>query len=201
MREQDERDERDELPELLARAARGLRDVPEPTPRAEWRDALLRTAASLASERDGVRRSMWTVRPIVAIAACVACVAVGAALSYGVLRGGTGAGTELAAGGEAPPSASSVRHQPRGLPVRFAVVAPGAARVSIVGDFNEWNPAGLPMHRMPDGRTWEVEVGLTPGRYAYAFVVDGRLARDPSAAEAGGDDFGVPNSVVLVHGS
>jgi len=180
-------DQREEngLTGALDRAAHLLRD--EPAPSAAWRDAVLRSAAA-----DGARR--WSVRPWVAIAACAACVLAGAALTYGVLRerGGAAAAATTAADG-------SVRPSP--LPVRFAVEAPGAVHVSIVGDFNRWNPAGLPLHRMPDGRTWVVEVGLPPGRYAYAFVVDGRLARDPTAAESGADDFGVPNSVVLVGGS
>lgn len=187
-----EQPEDDKLTGALAQAASMLRA--EPVPRTEWREALLEAVASY--DIDQVRPLLWSVRPAVAIAACAACVIAGAALSYGVLlRGRAGA----------PPSGlaaeSSVRPGGAALPVRFAVEAPGAVHVSIVGDFNGWNPGGLPLHRLPDGRTWEVEVGLTPGRYAYAFVVDGRLARDSSAAESGDDDFGVPNSVVLVGGS
>lgn len=186
-----EHHEDDELTGALAQAASMLRH--EPVPRAAWRDALLE--AVRADDIDAVRPIGWRVRPAVAIAACAACMIAGAAVSYGVLR--------LRAGAPAPglAAASFVRNGAATLPVRFAVEAPGAGHVYIVGDFNGWNPSGLPLHRMPDGRTWEVEVGLTPGRYAYAFVVDGRLARDSSAAESGADDFGVPNSVVLVGGS
>lgn len=184
--------EDDELTGALAQAASMLRT--EPAPRAEWRKALLEAVE--ADDVEDVRPRRWSVRPMAAIAACVACVIAGAALSYGVLRGR--GGTSPAPGVAAAPS---VRQGRATLPVRFAVEAPEAVRVSIVGDFNGWNPAGLPLHRLPDGRTWEVEVGLTPGRYAYSFVVDGRLARDSSAAESGADDFGVPNSVVLVGGS
>ena len=57
------------------------------------------------------------------------------------------------------------------------------------------------MRRSGDGRTWEIEVPLAPGRYAYSFVVDGRLERDPRAPQAVGDDFGSPSSVVMVRGS
>jgi hypothetical protein len=185
-----EQQEDDQLTGALAQAASMLRA--EPVPRAGWREALLEAVAS--DEIDQMPLHRWSVRPAAAIAACAACVIAGAALSYGVLRGPAGAPAPGVA-------ASSVRNGDASLPVRFALEAPGAVHVSIVGDFNGWNPAGLPLHRMPDGRTWEVEVGLTPGRYAYAFVVDGRLARDSSAAESGADDFGVPNSVVLVGGS
>ena len=184
--------EDDELKGTLAHAVPMLRA--EPAPRAEWREALLDAVA--ADDVDDVRPLRWSVRPAAAIAACAACVIAGAALSYGVLRvrAARAPATDAFA-------AAAVRHGQSTLPVRFAVEAPGAVHVAIVGDFNGWDPAGLPLHRMADGRTWEVEVGLTPGRYAYAFVVDGRLARDSSAAESGADDFGVPNSVVLVGGS
>ncbi|MGH7679469.1 MAG: isoamylase early set domain-containing protein, partial [Gemmatimonadaceae bacterium] len=85
--------------------------------------------------------------------------------------------------------------------VRFTLVAPTASHVSIVGDFNGWNPSSLPLRRSADGRTWEVEVPLPPGRYAYSFVVDGALARDPSAPQALDADLGTTNSVVMVRGS
>jgi 1,4-alpha-glucan branching enzyme len=87
------------------------------------------------------------------------------------------------------------------LPVRFRLVAPDAGQVSLVGDFNRWDPVALPLRRSADGRTWEVEVRLRPGRYSYSFVVDGRLARDPAAPQEGGDDYGSPNSVLLLRGS
>ena len=183
-----EQRENDELTGTLARATRLLHD--EPVPRAAWREAVLE-----AAERADVRPLEWSVRPMVAVAACAACLILGAAITYGVLHDRMeNSAREIVAS-----EGGSVR--PGHLPVRFAVEAPNAVHVSIVGDFNAWNPAGLPMHLLSDGRTWEVEVGLAPGRYAYAFVVDGRLARDSSAAESGTDDFGVPNSVVLVGGS
>ncbi len=36
---------------------------------------------------------------------------------------------------------------------RFAVWAPHAQRVALVGDFNGWDTAATPMDRLPDG-TW-----------------------------------------------
>jgi hypothetical protein len=42
-------------------------------------------------------------------------------------------------------------------------------------------------------------VKLAPGRYRYAFVLDGaRWIADPGAPRAGGDDFGVESSVATV---
>jgi hypothetical protein len=86
--------------------------------------------------------------------------------------------------------------------VKFVLVAPQAARVSLVGDFNHWDPAATPMERTPTGGTWSVVVPLRAGRHEYAFVVDGKQwLPDPSAPLAPVDGLGVPNSVVLVRGS
>ena len=54
------------------------------------------------------------------------------------------------------------------------------------------------MKRSADGRTWEIDVPLPPGRHAFAFVVDGVMHADPAAARAVEDDFGVPSSVIVV---
>lgn len=81
----------------------------------------------------------------------------------------------------------------------FVFIAPAARSVAVAGDFNDWNPAATPMHRVSEGGAWLVTVPLRPGRYMYSFVVDGREWRpDPLAPPAPHDDFGKPNSVVLV---
>lgn len=83
--------------------------------------------------------------------------------------------------------------------VRFVFTAPGAARVSLVGDFNDWDDSATPLHRtMADG-VWTVSVPLDAGRHEYAFVVDGNEWKpDPAAPLAPRSDFGAPNSVVTV---
>ncbi len=80
--------------------------------------------------------------------------------------------------------------------VRFSIRAPAATRVSLVGDFDRWDPAAMPMRR--DGETWTVDVHLAPGRHVFAYAVDGDLKTDPAAARAVEDDFGVPSSVIVV---
>lgn len=83
--------------------------------------------------------------------------------------------------------------------VKFVLVAPQAAQVSVVGDFNEWSPTATPMTRQ--GGTWTATVPLQPGRHIYAFVVNGeQWMPDPAAPLAPEDGFGVSNSVVLVGG-
>jgi hypothetical protein len=86
--------------------------------------------------------------------------------------------------------------------VKFVLVAPQAVRVSLVGDFNNWDPTATPLERTPTGGTWSVTVPLSAGRHEYSFVVDGKQwIPDPSAPLAPVDGLGAPNSVKLVGGS
>ncbi len=62
----------------------------------------------------------------------------------------------------------------------FICNAPQAQAVSLVGDFNAWNPATHPMKRMPDG-AWLRTVELKHGHHRYAFLVDGSLVLDARA--------------------
>jgi hypothetical protein len=89
-------------------------------------------------------------------------------------------------------------------PVRFVLVARGASRVSLVGDFNGWNAASTPMQPYGHDGLWEVALPVRAGRHVYAFVVDGsRWMTDPAAPRTMADGFGEPNSVLLVeeHGA
>ena len=82
--------------------------------------------------------------------------------------------------------------------VAFSLDAPQATQVSLVGDFNNWDPAATPLAKGSAGR-WEAVVPLTPGRYQFTFVIDGsRWVRDPALPQAVGDDFGQPTSVITV---
>ena len=83
---------------------------------------------------------------------------------------------------------------------QFVLVAPNAASVALVGDFNDWDPARSPMRASRAG-IWAAVVPLAPGRYHYAFLVNGvEWRRDPTAPAALDDDFGSPSSVVTVGG-
>lgn len=64
----------------------------------------------------------------------------------------------------------------------FALAAPGAKEVELVGDFSAWKPIPL---TDPDGDgVWTLVLKLPPGRYEYAFLVDGRwVGQDPNADE------------------
>ena len=70
--------------------------------------------------------------------------------------------------------------------VQFAVWAPNAQRVSVVGDFNGWDPRVHPMRLLADAGVWEIFIpGLGPGpRYKFD-LLDARgrhvLKADPFA--------------------
>jgi hypothetical protein len=85
----------------------------------------------------------------------------------------------------------------------FVVRAPQATRVSLVGDFNDWDAARTPMRRVgAESAVWTTAVPLAPGRYRYAFLADGsRWLADPAAPLARDEEFGPPSSVVTVGGS
>ena len=83
--------------------------------------------------------------------------------------------------------------------VQFGFVAPHAASVALVGDFNDWDPKATPLRAASTGGVWSVEVPIQPGRHLYAFVVDGAVWRpDPAAPQATGEDYGEPNSALTV---
>jgi Carbohydrate-binding module 48 (Isoamylase N-terminal domain) len=173
----------DELPDDLRRYVHALRaDVPV---RAAWRESLLR---EIVAARPPRRARRWSVTPTAAIAAGLACMALGGGATWW-------------ATGRAPAHATVARSPMDASVVRFALLAPGASRVTLVGDFNRWDPSATPLRESADGRTWEVRVPLSPGRHVYAFVVDGGLRADPAAPRTVDDDFGAPSSVVLVGGS
>lgn len=55
-----------------------------------------------------------------------------------------------------------------------------ADSVSVIGDWNGWNPDADPLQLGDDG-VWRVQEDLPAGDYAYLFVVDGVEERDPFA--------------------
>ena len=84
-------------------------------------------------------------------------------------------------------------------PVYLRLDAPASSRVSVVGDFNDWDPSATPLSPTGDRGVWTVELRLKPGRYHYTFLIDGRRwAGDPSEPRAPESDFGAPVSVLTV---
>ncbi len=79
------------------------------------------------------------------------------------------------------------KNQERGY--RFAVWAPHARAVHVIGDFNHWDPANSPMSRIGETGIWSCEIvgALQWDRYKYSILgEDGRLYDkiDPYARHA-----------------
>ena len=74
--------------------------------------------------------------------------------------------------------------------VVFSVWAPNARRVSVVGDFNNWNPEMHTLSKGDDG-IWRIRIKLPQGVHRYNFIVDGRWKPDTyngkSSVNAAGD--------------
>lgn len=83
----------------------------------------------------------------------------------------------------------------------FVFVTHGATRVSVVGDFNQWDSKATPMQRIKGSNAWTVTVPLSRGRHLYSFYAVGadgeRWIADPNAPAAD-DGFGRANSIILV---
>ena len=85
-------------------------------------------------------------------------------------------------------------------PVQFVLVAPQAKTVRVVGDFNGWDSrhaAYAAQNR--GGGVWSVTAPIPPGHHRYAFLVDDSLwVPDPAAPRVADEDFGLPNSALVV---
>lgn len=86
--------------------------------------------------------------------------------------------------------------------VQFVLVAPTARKVQVVGDFNDWDASHeefRAQHR--GGGVWSVTAAVPEGHHRYSFVVDDSLwVSDPTAPRVLDDDFGMPNSALVVEG-
>ena len=109
-------------------------------------------------------------------------------------------GSSIARPTGAPEPPQSVNLSRSTQMTQFVLVEPSANSVAVVGDFNDWNAAATPLRREAGDGVWWVALPLSPGRYRYAFVVDGTEWRgDPNAPAE--DEFGRPSSVVSIEGA
>ena len=147
--------------------------------------------ASKSTLLDGWLSRRWTIRfsPAggLAAAAVVATVILAASL--------------LTRGRELPPPAGPSTQQTSGEVMQFVLVAPDAKSVALVGDFNDWSLSATRLARQPGDGVWWVTVSLPPGRYRYAFIVDGDSWRSDPNAPVVEDEFGGSNSVVTIGGA
>ena len=130
----------------------------------------------------GLIRLLWTprnisIRPVYAVAAAGAVLAVALLVTPRALERQTGA-------------VQTTTADPR-LFVQFRLEA-DAMNVQLAGSFTNWEPS-YQLHQMAPG-VWTITVPLSQGVHDYAFVVDGqRWVADPYAPGIA-DGFGGTNS-------
>jgi hypothetical protein len=195
-----------------------VRDTLAPMPKVDPSDVarmLVAIQGKRRTLRERVAERLWFMRmPSVSVIGTGAVAAL--ALIVGFLgRGAIGrdntetstAATDVAAATVIAPSNSAAVVQnvaaasmdELAVPVQFVLSIPNAKSVSLVGDFNAWDTTDALLEQVPGQQLWTVTVNLKPGRHVYAFVVDGtKWMRDPRAAEAVDEDFGRPQSVIVV---
>jgi 1,4-alpha-glucan branching enzyme len=79
-------------------------------------------------------------------------------------------------------------------PQEFAITAPGATSVALVGDFTNWQEK--PVAMKPAGAdVWKAVVPLAPGIHHYRFLVDGEWRDDPECTLRVPNPFGTENAV------
>ena len=158
--------------------------------------------------RHHVRRthaSRGVFRPaLIGVALLAACALFAAGIAVGRLTGSrnltTASRSETASSNAliTPRAAATTAASPTRV-VQFVLAAPTASRVTLVGDFNDWDTGATPMRFDRATGRWTVSVPLPSGRHVYAFVVDGdQWTPDPVAPRAANDGFGTPNSVLVV---
>ncbi len=71
--------------------------------------------------------------------------------------------------------------------------------VHLVGSFNNWNRAQMPMHFNDKDRTWTYEIDLPEGNYAYKFLINGiEWLHDPRAQLYRQNEVGSLDSVAII---
>lgn len=82
-------------------------------------------------------------------------------------------------------------------PQTFAITAPDATSVKLVGDFTQWEKKPIGMAKQ-DGGAWIAKVKLPPGTHHYRFLVDGHWCDDPNCTQRVPNPYGGENSVRAV---
>jgi len=79
----------------------------------------------------------------------------------------------------------------------FALDAPAAKSVQLVGDFTDWSGRPIELHKGANG-VWERTVRLEPGTHRYRFLVDGDWRDDPACPIRVPNPFGSEDMVCQV---
>lgn len=193
----------DDMTNLPPRLDAALRAMREPPPIAPGSTARVAARAVLANA-PAARATTWMLRA----AAMLVAVLMGAAGLRASLQSNERGAREIAAApagaperAEAEPVGSTAFRpvvETGARPIVFELDAPNARTVQVVGNFNDWSREASRMERGPDGH-WRMTTMLAPGRYVYAYLIDGRrFQRDPLRDPIEDRDFGVTGSELVV---
>ena len=89
------------------------------------------------------------------------------------------------------------KRKPTRRRVIFSLNTAKAKAVILMGDFNGWNAKAHPMKK-DENEVWKKIVMLTPGKYEYKFLVDGRWQTDPDNDKVCFNRFGTRNNILIV---
>lgn len=197
----------DEFDPFIANLAKELKEPVRLDSRLDDRimAALEPEVISIATRRAELPRLPWYRRsfavpaPLGGLAAAAALAGIAA---IGILATRNPAPTQVVVGNsmEVVPVANTPRvdRSTELQPTQFIFADPTASRVTLIGDFNDWDANATPMVYDSTHAAWSVTIPLTPGLHQYQFLLDGtRHVNDPAAPQISGD-FGSPNSVVTV---
>jgi len=186
----------DELPGDDARLSAAL-DAMRQTPRTSADAVALVAARAVLANAPAARATRWGYRA----AAALLLLGAGALTVNG--RGSQS--TSVASAELSERTAIAVAPVPvrpvlatANRPIVFELEAAKARSVQVLGDFNGWSLDADRMQRGADGR-WRLTTLLPPGRYVYAFLIDGNhFQPDPSRDAVEDRDFGVTGSELVV---
>jgi chromosome partitioning protein len=82
--------------------------------------------------------------------------------------------------------------------VVFSAQFDEAEQVLVAGDFNNWSPDAGAMARGGRSGQWMMKLPLSPGRYRYRLVVDGRWITDQNNQYVEANEYGELNNVIEV---
>lgn len=87
------------------------------------------------------------------------------------------------------------KNKPSEVVITFKIAMPDAQAVTLAGDFNGWDTESLKLKKQ--NGSWEIKLPLSPGRYQYAFVIDGRnWIPDPRTKNYVDSGYGMKNSIL-----
>ena len=138
-------------------------------------------------------RRQLVISPLAGLAAAACFAAIVAGGTHLLSGHTTGADSAAVSGSTASRHSREVVH--------FALLAPDAETVALVGDFNGWDAKATLLQASRANGLWTVTLPLVTGTYQYAFVINGTTwVADPTSAIRVEDEFGVSNSVLIIHG-